>query len=130
MIEEARNERARAKHAQWQAERKAEAEAAEAARVARIKWEIDHGEEARKAYYAEALAEAKERDGGDFDQVAFDARYEPGEGGYVGFDNPQREFSCDGAKSITRFGRATWKPSRTIRPSTKITSKEIGAWPA
>ncbi len=92
VIEEARNERARAKHAQWQAERKAEAEAAEAARVARIKWEIDHGEEARKAYYAEALAEAKERDGGDFDQVAFDASYKPGEGGYVGLDNPQREF--------------------------------------
>jgi hypothetical protein len=92
VIEEARNERTRAEHERRQAERKAEAEAAEAARVARITWEIDHGEEARKAYYAEALTEAKENDGDDFEQVEFDASYGAGEGGYVGFDNPEREF--------------------------------------
>ena len=65
--------------------------------LARIEWEIDHGEEARKAYYAEALAKAKddrdyENDEGDFDQAAFDAAYKPGTDGEVGYDNPEREF--------------------------------------
>ena len=88
--------------AEWEAdraERKAKAEADEAARVARIEWEITHGDEARKAYYAEALAKAKddrdrdyETDEGDFDQAAFDAAYKPGSDGAVGYGNPERDF--------------------------------------
>lgn len=86
--------------AEWEAaraERKAKAEADEAARLARINWEITHGDEARKAYYAEALAKAKddrdyETDEGDFDQAAFDAAYKPGTNGAVGYGNPERDF--------------------------------------
>jgi hypothetical protein len=90
---EARNKRAVAEAAERQAKAKAAAEAAEAARIARIKWEIDNGEEARKRYYAEALAKAKEEDHrGTFDLAEFDASYGAGEGGYVGFDNPEHEF--------------------------------------
>lgn len=99
--------------AEWEADRakrKAKAEADEAARLARIKWEVDHGEEARKAYYAEALAKAKdhqdyETDEGDFDQAAFDAAYKPGTDGAVGYDNPERDF----------FER-WWKEHHTIWP--------------
>jgi hypothetical protein len=97
VIMEARNKRAVAEAAERQVKAKAKVEAAEAARVARIKWEVDHGEEAREAYYAEALAKAKdhryyETDEGDFDQAAFDAAYKPGEDGEVGHSNPEHEF--------------------------------------
>ena len=79
------------------AERKRKAEAAEVERLARVKWEITHGDEARKRYYDEALAKAKddrdyETDEGDFDQAAFDAAYKPGTDGAVGYGNPERNF--------------------------------------
>lgn len=99
VVDDAYQARQAAKWEADKAERKAKAEADEAARLARIKWEITHGDEARKAYYAEALTKAKddrdrdyETDEGDFDQAAFDAAYKPGSDGAVGYGNPERDF--------------------------------------
>ena len=79
------------------AESKAKAEAKEAARLGRVAWEVEHPDEARTAYRAEALAKAKDDqeyqdDEGNFDQAAFDAAYELGKNGEVGYGNPKKEF--------------------------------------
>jgi hypothetical protein len=96
-IAEARDARYTAACQAAEAKREAQKEAAAAARVARIKWEIDHGQEARERYYAEALADAKQKAddrGGDdeFNQAEFDASYEPGEDGHIGLMHPQHDF--------------------------------------
>jgi hypothetical protein len=81
------------------AEAKAQREAAEAARVARIKWEVDHPDTARTRYYDEALAGAKAgrsnflTDEDEFDQVAFDAAYKADlGGGRLSYSSPQYDF--------------------------------------
>ena len=80
------------RHAAYAAEQKRKAEADEVARLARVKWEIGNGDEARKRYYDEALAEAKTDKGNRFDQAAFDASYKPDTNGQVGFLNPEYGF--------------------------------------
>ena len=84
--------RDKATHQAHMAQRKAAEEAAELARIERIAWEVENPDEARRKYYDQALANAMEKNGAEFDQAAFDASYKPRENGMVDYENPEHEF--------------------------------------
>jgi hypothetical protein len=84
--------RDKAKHQANMAKLKAAEEAAEVARIGRIAWEVENLDEARQKYYDDALANAMEANGDEFDQAAFDASYKPRENGEVDYENPEHEF--------------------------------------
>jgi hypothetical protein len=81
-----------AKHQAYMAQRRTAEEAAEVARIERIACEVENPDEARRKYYDEALANAMEQSGDEFDQAAFDASYKPRENGEVDYENPEHEF--------------------------------------
>jgi hypothetical protein len=74
------------------AERKRKAEADEVARLARVKWEITHGDEARKRYYDEALADAKKEERDEFDLAQFEASYKHDPKEWMPHSCPQYKF--------------------------------------
>ena len=93
---EARREARRAAEAAWRAAEAAEwkrkAEADEVARLARVEWEITHGDEARKRYYDEALADAKKEERDEFDLAQFEASYKHDPKEWMDYSCPQYKF--------------------------------------
>ena len=121
VIEEARNKRARAEHERWQAERKAEAEppkpsASLASRGKSITARKPASDTTPKHWPKRKTTGTMRTTKGNSIKPPSMKPTSPARMVKSATATRKRNFSSDGEKSITRFGRVTWKPSRIIPP--------------